>query len=64
MTKAAALALVESSTYKGCWSKDAEYAALAATSTWAEFMTILKKNSLWMEDGNALAALKKVYDAA
>lgn len=64
MTKAAALALVESSTYKGCWTNDAEYTALAATSTWAEFMTILKKNSLWMEDGNALVALKKVYDAA
>ena len=63
MTKAQALALVESSTYKGCWTNDAEYPALAATSTWAEFMAILKKNSLWMEDGNALVALKKVYDA-
>jgi len=63
LTKAAALAQVESSTYKGCWTNNAEYAALAATSTWADFMAILKKNSLWMEDGNRLRDLKLIYDA-
>lgn len=63
MTKAAALAQVESRKPAGCWTNDAEYAALAATTNWADFMTILKQNSLWMEDGNALVALKKIYDA-
>ena len=64
MTKANALLQVESSQYKGCWTTSTEYAALAAAADWAAFMTILKQNSLWFEDGNRLVALKAVYDAA
>ena len=63
MTKANALLQVDSRKPEGCWTNDAEYPALAATANWADFVTILSKNSLWFENANALVALKKVYDA-
>lgn len=64
MTQAAALAMVQDAHDQyGSWTTAAEYAALAATTTWADFMNVLKTNSLWMEDGNALVALRAVFNA-
>jgi hypothetical protein len=47
----------------GCWTTKAEYTALAAASTWNDFLNILKTNSLYVEDSNTIQALKLIFNA-
>lgn len=67
MTKAAALALVPNPNGAygdSSWASKADYDALVAASTWADFMTALLKNPLYTCNDGAVQALYVIFNAA